>query len=217
MVNCERFVNSRFTSNTYIIYHSDYDNVWVVDPGDTEVVFEWMKAHSKTTISGILLTHAHFDHIYGMNDILSHYPQCSVHVANEYGKELLSDPKKNGSKYTEEGPVIISDMAHIEFLPPKMDLWRGIELQSIYTPGHSDDSVCFVVDGMLFTGDTLIKDVRTVTKLKTGSVEKLRDSVKLLSELKGNNLKVMPGHDESFMLDEYDMTCSLLGKKQMVI
>ena len=217
MIEVERFVNSRFTSNTYVLSQPEYDNVWIVDPGDTEKIFEWMKIHSKTNIVGILLTHAHFDHIYGMNEILSYYPECIVYIANEYGKEALHNAKANGSKYTEEGPVTISDMAHIEFLPPKMDLWRGIELQSIYTPGHSDDSVCFVVDGMLFTGDTLIKNVRTVTKLKTGSVEKLRDSIKLLSELKGNGLKVMPGHDESFMLDEYDMTCSLLGKKQMVI
>ena len=38
MVICERFVNSRFTSNTYIIACSEHDNVWIVDPGDTEVV-----------------------------------------------------------------------------------------------------------------------------------------------------------------------------------
>lgn len=217
MLEVVRFVNSRFTSNTYIIAHPEHENVWVVDPGDTDAVFEWMKIHSKSIIVGILLTHAHFDHIYGMNEILSYYPECVVYIANEYGKEALQNAKANGSKYTEEGSVTISEIAQVEYLSPKMDLWRGIELQSIYTPGHSDDSVCFVVDGMLFTGDTLIKNVRTVTKLKTGSVEKLKDSIKVLSELKGNNLKVMPGHDESFMLDEYDMTCSLLGRNQNVL
>ena len=205
MVNCERFVNSRFTSNTYIIYHSDYDNVWVVDPGDTAVVFEWMQAHSKTTISGILLTHTHFDHIYGVNDILSRYPQCFVYVANEYGKELLNDPKKNGSKYTEEGPIVVTGNAIIRYYEKDVQLWDDVNMRTFITPGHSDDSVCFMVDGMLFTGDTLIKDVRTVTKLKGGSVEKLEDSIKCLSELKGNKLKVMPGHDEEFGLDEYDL------------
>ena len=126
MVNCERFVNSRFTSNTYILYHTDYDNVWVVDPGDTEIVFEWMQAHSKTTISGILLTHAHFDHIYGMNDILSRFSQCAVYVANEYGKDLLNDPKKNGSKYTEEGPTVISDSTRVVFYSEDLKLWDDI-------------------------------------------------------------------------------------------
>ena len=208
MVNCERFVNSRFTSNTYIIYHSDYDNVWVVDPGDTEVVFEWMEKHSKTTISGILLTHAHFDHIYGINDILSLFSQCAVYVANEYGKELLSDPKKNGSKYTEEGPTVISDSTRVVFYSEDLKLWDDIAIKVLYTPGHSDDSVCFIVGNMLFTGDTLIKDVRTVTKLKTGSKVKLSETLRQLEGYKGTGLIVLPGHEELFALDDYDLTHS---------
>ena len=211
MVNCERFVNSRFTSNTYIIYHTDYDNVWVVDPGDTEVVFEWMKKHSKTTISGILLTHAHFDHIYGMNNILSRYPQSIVYVANEYGKELLSDPKKNGSKYTEEGPIVIKEGAFVENYSDGMKLWDDVSVRILYTPGHSDDSVCFIVEGMLFTGDTLIKDVRTVTKLKTGSKEKLSKTLKKIEGLKGEGLIVYPGHEDLFSLDDYKLKNSEEG------
>ena len=209
MVNCERFVNSRFTSNTYIIYHTDYDNVWVVDPGDTEVVFEWMQAHSKTTISGILLTHAHFDHMYGINEVISHFPSVKVYVSNEYGKEALNDAKKNGSKYTEEGSLIIDEKATISFYDDRMQLWERVEMRTINTPGHSDDSQCILVDGMLFTGDTLIKDVRTVTKLKGGSVEKLVESINAIAILKGNNYMVMPGHGEAFALDSYDLNIAI--------
>ena len=205
MVNCERFVNSRFTSNTYIISHSEYDNVWVVDPGDTEVVFEWMKNHTKTIVSGILLTHAHFDHIYGMNDMLSRYPQCVVYVANDYGLETLNDAKKNGSKYTEEGPIVIKNGANVEFYSEGMKLWDNVPIKVLYTPGHSDDSVCFIVEGMFFTGDTLIKGIRTVTKLKTGSKEKLSETLKLIETFKGRGLVVYPGHEDIFELDEYDL------------
>ena len=208
MVNCERFVNSRFTSNTYIIYHTDYDNVWVVDPGDTDIVFEWMQAHSKTTISGILLTHAHFDHIYGMNEIVSRYPECIIYISNNYGMKALSNPKINGSKYTDEGPVIVDQNAIIRFYVETMQIWNGVEMKTINTPGHSDDSQCLKIDGMFFTGDTLIKDVRTVTKLKGGSVEKLEDSFRFIASLKSNKLKVMPGHGDSFLLDEYDLQLS---------
>ena len=211
MVNCERFVNSRFSSNTYILWHQNYENVWVVDPGDTEVVFEWMKDHLKTTISGILLTHAHFDHIYGMNEILSHYPQCVVYVANEYGKDTLNDAKKNGSKYTEEGPIVIKEGTFVELYSKRMKLWDDVPIKVLYTPGHSDDSVCFITDGMLFTGDTMIKNVRTVTKLKGGSVEKFQQSIKIIEEMKGNHLLVMPGHSDIFELDEYDFSKSIIN------
>ena len=205
MVNCDRFINSRFTSNTYIISHPEHDNVWVVDPGDSQVVFEWMKNHSKTTISGILLTHAHFDHIYGMNEILSRHPQCVVYVANDYGLESLNDAKKNGSKYTEEGPILIRNGAFVKYYSESMNLWEDVPVQVLFTPGHSDDSVCFIVECMLFTGDTMIKDVRTVTKLKTGSKEKLSKTMRLLDGFKGRGLIVYPGHEEYFGLDEYDL------------
>lgn len=204
MIEVVRFVNSRFASNTYIIAHPEHDDVYVVDPGDTEGVFEWMKTLSKHTVTGVLLTHAHFDHLYGINEILFRYPRCVVYIANDYGLEALHNPKINGSKYTDEGPIVINDSARVEYYKNKMLLWEDVEMQTINTPGHSDDSQCLIVDGMMFTGDTLIKDVRTVTKLKGGSVEKLDDTVVLLRQLKGLGLKVMPGHGEGFELDEYD-------------
>ncbi len=211
MLEVVRFINSRFTSNTYILAHPEHDNVWVVDPGDADNVFEWMKVHSKTSIKGILLTHAHFDHLYGMNEIISQYPQCVVYIANDYGCEALHNPKTNGSKYTEEGAIVIDENAQIAFYKDKMQLWDDVEMQAIYTPGHSDDSQCLIVDGMLFTGDTLIKDVRTVTKLKGGSVEKLKETIVLIEQFKGQGLKVMPGHGDVFGLDDYDLTKSTIN------
>lgn len=205
MLEVVKFINSRFTSNTYIIAHPEYDNIWVVDPGDTDNVFEWMKVHSKTYITGILLTHAHFDYIYGMNEIFFRFPDCTIYVANNYGKESLKDPKKNGSKYIEEGPIELKEGVSLDEYEDDMFLWCDFPLRVLYTPGHSDDSVSLIIDGMLFTGDTLIKDVRTVTKLKGGSIEKLNHRVKLLSELKGLGLMVMPGHGDAFELDKYDL------------
>ena len=205
MLEIARFINSRFSSNTYVIAHPEHDDVWIVDPGDTDPIFVWMDDHSKKSVSGILLTHAHFDHIYGLNEILSHYPNCMVYIANEYGKEALRNPKLNGSKYTDEGPIEFEKGTSLNVYTNDMLLWCDSPLRVLYTPGHSDDSVCLVVNGVIFTGDTFIKDVRTVTKLKGGSIEKLEDSVKVLSELKGNSLMVMPGHGDAFKLDEYDL------------
>lgn len=212
MLEVTRFVNSRFNSNTYIISHPEYDNVWVVDPGDTDGVFEWMKNHHKSIITGILLTHAHFDHIYGMNNILSQFPISVVYVANEYGIETLSDPKKNGSKYTEEGPIVIMEGAVKRLFRNTVKLWDDTELQVLYTPGHSDDSVCFSVGSILFTGDTLIKDIKTVTKLKTGSVDKLLETQAMLKGLQGHDYIVYPGHGEMFELDGYDLDLMQNGR-----
>jgi len=215
MINFKKFVNSRFTSNTYIIYSTEQDSVWIVDPGDTDAVFAWMSSHSKTSIAGILLTHAHFDHIYGINEILSRYQDCSIYTANDYGREVLSDPRKNGSKYIEQGPTVIKDNALVMIYPTDLMLWNVIPLRVFYTPGHSDDSVCFIIGTLFFTGDTLIKDVRTVTKLKTGSREKLMETISLLKTFKGRGLLVCPGHGETFEFDTYELNNSVVMKSQI--
>ena len=206
MIEVVRFVNSRFASNTYIIAHPEHDDVWVVDPGDTDVVFEWMNTHSKHTVTGILLTHAHFDHIYGLNEIVERFSGCIVYIANDYGNDALRDPKVNGSRYTDEGPIVVSNKAKICYNGKTMQLWDDVEMQTFNTPGHSPDSQCLMLEGMLFTGDTLIKDVRTVTKLRGGSVEKLEETVKMLEVLKGNHPQSLPGHGEEFDLDDYDLS-----------
>jgi glyoxylase-like metal-dependent hydrolase (beta-lactamase superfamily II) len=211
MVECIRFVNSRFTSNTYILSIESDSNVWVIDPGDTGPLFSWMKENGKAGVNGILLTHSHFDHIYGICEVLEEYPKATIYVANEEGKNILFDSKKNGSKYTEEGPLIIKETAEIRYFEAEMKLWPNIDMVSIITPGHSEDSICLIIHKMIFTGDTLIKDFRTVTKLKGGSVEKLSESLRKLENLKGSGFLVYGGHCDVFDLDTYDLRKAILS------
>ena len=206
MVDCIRFVNTWFTSNSYILSHREYDNVWLVDPGDIQPIIDWLQNNRKKTISGILLSHAHFDHIYGINEILNHYPHCVVFTANEYGRELLFDAKKNASRYTDLGPIVVEKSAIIQYYNSELTLWPDLQMKVFLTPGHSDDSVCLCIEDNLLTGDTLIKDIRTVTKVKGGSVEKLDHSIAFIESLKGRGLIVMPGHNEPFSLDGYDLS-----------
>ncbi len=206
MIEITRFVNTWFTSNTYILAHPQHDNVWIVDPGDVKPVIDWIIWHKKLSISGILLTHAHFDHIYGINDILNDFPECIIYTANDYGRDLLFDAKKNTSRYSDLGPIEINKRAHINFFNHTLNLWPGIMMTTYLTPGHSLDSICLLVEDKLFTGDTLIKDTRTVTKLKGGSVEQLEASFKLFSSFKGLSYTIYPGHDDLFELDNYDLT-----------
>lgn len=204
MIQHTRLINSQFNSNTYILSKENESSVWLVDPGDTLPVFEWMDHQHKTTVAGILLTHTHFDHIYGVNDILEKFPDCVIYVANDYGKEGLTNTKQNGSKYTGM-PIVIERTDNVRFIENEMVLWPDVTLTSQITPGHSDDSICFIIDNLLFSGDTLIKDVRTVTKLRGGSVEKLNHTVSIIEQWKGKGYHICPGHGEEFELDNYDL------------
>lgn len=88
-------------------------------------------------------------------------------------------------------------------------IFCGSQLEFYEPPGHSDASVCFVLNGCLFTGDALLKDLKTVTKLPTGSKEKQRYTLLDLYTMQGQGLIVYPGHGDSFDLDGYDLSKAL--------
>ena len=205
MIDVIRFINSRFTSNSYIIYSSENEEVWIVDPGDFSPLYDWMLANDKTNVKGVLITHVHFDHIYGVNELYSKFPSTIFYVYNEEGINALYDTKKNGSKYA-ESPIVLDSRAFVKIATLDLELWNGCFVRCFFTPGHSEDSMCMLLGNILFTGDTLIKNYRTVTKLKGGSVDNLRKSIDWIASLKGNNIIVYGGHENSFALDTYDLS-----------
>ena len=68
------------------------------------------------------------------------------------------------------------------------------------TPGHTDGSACFIVNNMLFTGDTLFLESVGRTDFISGNRDDLVESVKKLFSLNGEYL-VYPGHEEFTTLD----------------
>lgn len=84
----------------------------------------------------------------------------------------------------------------------------GLRLKAIYTPGHTDDSYCFLMDDRVFTGDTLFIRGTGRTDFQNGNPSQQYDSLlnRLLS-LPENTL-VYPGHDYN------GMTVSTIGEEK---
>ena len=107
MLNVDYIVNSFFDSITWLLSDEGGSRVWLVDCGDIEPIIDKIGGKS---IAGVLLTHAHFDHIYGLPELLKRYPDCRIYT-NEVGRETLGNAKLNMSLYHEtpltvEGPQI---------------------------------------------------------------------------------------------------------------
>ena len=72
---------------------------------------------------------------------------------------------------------------------------EGFKLKVIATPGHTDGSVCFIMDNIIFSGDTLFKESVGRTDFPTGDSDQLVQSVLKLLHLEGD-YNVYPGHEE---------------------
>lgn len=67
MLSVEYITNRAFNSRTYILTRPDCKKVWLVDCGDTDRVLELINGKA---VEGVLLTHTHSDHIYGLESLI---------------------------------------------------------------------------------------------------------------------------------------------------
>ena len=120
--------------DNYLWGLSEGNNAWVVDPGDGQVILDWL-TDNHLSLQGILLTHHHADHIGGVQQLLQHYPMAQV-VGS-------AQSLAGGSSPVADGDVI--DLLSRQF-------------QVLAVPGHTLDHVAYLSldpTPILFCGDTL--------------------------------------------------------------
>lgn len=180
-------VNSVFRSCSYILTHAGHS--WLVDCGDVDQILPYIKG----TLCGILLTHGHFDHIYGLNQLLNLYPDVPVYT-NDYGQETLYDDKLNFSKFY-GNTLQLQPVNNIRILHDgdEFELFDGVSVHAVFTPGHSPCCVTWVLDDMMFTGDSYIPGVKTVTNLPHCDKKQAACSEILIKKL-AEHRTVYPGH-----------------------
>ena len=176
-------INYHFKSKTYRINISG--NNILIDPGD-----EWEGFYN---VSTVLLTHAHFDHIYGLNKVIELNPQVKVYT-NESGREMLLNARKNLSFY-HESPFVISDPSRIVTVKEGQEIPIGDEMtaKAIFTPGHNPSCITWLIDDCLFTGDSYIPGIKTVTNLPGGNKQQAEESLALIKHL-AKARTIYPGH-----------------------
>lgn len=193
MLQVKQIVNNIFTSNTWMLFDDCYDYCWLVDIGDYEKVADALP--SGIEVKGLLLTHTHFDHTYGINKLHEAHPECRVYTA-EYGKIALYDEKKNFSKYHEASFIFNGNDVEVLNEGDQLEIYPGMILTTFATPGHCPSCLTFVVGDFIFTGDAYIPGVKVVTKLPMGDRKLAAESIERIMNL-AEGMKICPGHGEN--------------------
>ena len=117
-------------------------------------------------------------------------------VGKHNGKDIISDPRKNFSRYHETPMTVSTDICHEFDDESSVDI-EDITIRPVYTPGHTVDSTSYIVGTSLFTGDAYIPGVKVVTKLKGANKEQAENSMVHLKNIqKDNNYSLYPGHGD---------------------
>ncbi len=182
-------VNSRYGSMTYWFVVDRI--IFIVDPGDPDFL-ESLDPRDYDECR-ILLTHAHFDHIYGVPELLRKFEKVSI-FTNEDGAETLCSAKKNLSKYQGEPIEINREEMDFLFVDHCDFIYKSPSIRAIFTPGHHPSCITWMIDGeCFFTGDSYIPGIPVVTNLPGGRKELARKWENRLKEL-SEGLSIYPGH-----------------------
>ena len=161
-------------TNTWVLLEPGSRDAVVIDPGpDDEVHLQAVLAglHARdAVVAQILLTHRHHDHSGGAARFaaLTGAPVRALDPAYRLGSQGLG-----------EGDVI--DVG-------------SLRLRVLATPGHTDDSLCFELAGLLLTGDTVLGRGTTVIAYPDGQLADYLDSLAKLQEIAGGLSLLLPGH-----------------------
>lgn len=188
-----------FCANCYLVTDQATKESFLVDPGAYgKRQSEYIRSQGIERLSYILLTHGHYDHIMGAAEFKEDFGgEVVIHQNDE---AMLSNDFKslfifsgNGSSYPHvKADKIVGDG---DILP-----FSGGDIRVIHTPGHTKGCVCYCLDRLLFTGDTLFNMSIGRTDFPGGSYKQLLSSLKKLSELQGD-FRVLPGHEEETTLE----------------
>ena len=144
---------------------------------DASLELSRLQPFIKTRPAAILITHSHHDHIKHINEYIEAYPEIKV----------IGHPKSKLKNTPEVNYFPMEDSSVFKL--------GGLEIKTIHTPGHYYDSVCFLVENVIFTGDTLFIGRTGRTLSKGSSISDLYNSVyKKLLTLPGSTI-IYPGHN----------------------
>jgi glyoxylase-like metal-dependent hydrolase (beta-lactamase superfamily II) len=164
------------------------------DPGAySQKISDYIKTNN-IELKYIILTHGHGDHILGIPQFRELYPDALL-LAGENETELLSGAMNNHS-YDIGGKSLVIEPDQLLKDGDTVKL-GNLELYVIYTPGHTKGGISILVDGMLFSGDTLFRDSIGRTDLAGGSYPQIIDSIKKKLMVLDDDVQVLPGHMES--------------------
>ena len=139
----ERFI-SGFSNNAYLITAAADGTSIIIDTPDQP--HELIAAARQTTVRGVLITHNHWDHLEGFEDVLNVF-RVPVGIGKDDAPAIEGKPTG--------GEIDVSDGNVVDIC--------GLSLTAITTPGHTDGSTCYVLSDTddpggvqhLFSGDTL--------------------------------------------------------------
>ena len=188
-------------TNCYVLANAPGEPCLIVDPGQDSIdgVHDLVREH-RLLPAAVLLTHGHIDHVWSVAPLTDEFEvPALIHAADRYrladiagssvmmAREKLMAMTKNSLELTEPSDVLLLDDQQ------RLDL-AGIPLVVKHAPGHTEGSVVFELDEVMFSGDVLFAGSIGRTDLPGGDHAAMIESLRRVILPASDHLVVLPGH-----------------------
>ena len=184
------FVEPPIDNNNYLIVDEETKNAALIDCSSIDDRIDEEIEKQGANLKYILLTHGHFDHIAGIRpNRFKNNPQIVRHKAD-------LDWLDNANQY-------LPMFGRPEITIPKVDIFvedgdiiqlGSLEIKVLHTPGHTQGGVCYLVDGNLFSGDTIFREAVGRCDLEGGNFNQIVESIEDKIFTLPPKTVIYPGH-----------------------
>lgn len=190
----EQYVVGTVQTNCYLAINDDTKETLIIDPGANAKELADIIEKEKLNPVAILLTHGHFDHAGGAEELAKHF-DLSIY-AEEHEKETLENPALNLSSWEGTSKVYYADC----YLKDEQEIdLAGFHIRVFHTPGHTVGGCCyfFSYQNVLFSGDTLFCMSVGRTDFPKGSASQLVNAIREKIMVLPDEIMVYTGHNDT--------------------
>lgn len=205
-------ITGAIETNCYLIYDSETLEAALIDVGDAIDTLLQQVEENELDLKYILCTHGHMDHVFHVPAIRELYSDAKtvIHPLDyadlwTQGEWVEANMDPETLEWMKSDPDInkFFDFDPATFDEPDILIEDGQEIplghftiRAIHSPGHSPGSVCYLVEGKLFSGDVLFYRTVGRTDIQNSSRKDQIKSVQRIYAMLPDSTPVYPGHGE---------------------